>query len=332
MRTYRLNKVGSIDGLVAVSEDKPSPGTGEVLVRVRASSLNFRDLAIVYGWFPVPPRASVVPLSDGAGEIEMVGAGVTRFKVGDRVANNFCIDWFGGPFNANPRQYALTEDGWLTDYRVVSEEALVHLPEHLSFEEGAALPCAAVTAWSALIGVSAGDTVLTQGTGGVSLFAVQLANALGARVIATTSSDEKAERLTRLGADHVVNYKSDPEWGETARSLTGGRGVDRVVEVGGPVTMPQSLKAVALGGQISLIGILGGSEPSGIDFMSVFLSFARVQPISVGSRRDFEDMNRVIAQHKIAPVIDKVVPFDQAKAAFEHLAERHLFGKIVVRH
>src|SRR6266404_2089850 len=295
MRMYRLQTSGGIDGLIAGEAKLPAPGAGEVLVKVRASSLNFRDYIIVNGWFPMPVPDGRVPLSDGAGEVQAIGAGVRRFKVGDRVVNAFFPNWFGGKFNVMPEQYVIEHDGWLAEYKILNAEALAALPEYLSFEEGATLPCAGVTAWSALAGVSAGDTVLTQGTGGVSIFAIQLAKAMGARVIATTSNPEKADRLRGLGADHVIDYKANPAWGEEARALTLGRGVDRIVEVGGPGTLPQSVKAVAYGGQISLVGILGGAE-GGVEFMAMFLSLARFQPIVVGSRRDLEDMIRVMSQ------------------------------------
>jgi NADPH:quinone reductase-like Zn-dependent oxidoreductase len=261
MRAYHLERLGSLAGLVAVEQEIPSPGAGDVLVRVRASSLNFRDLLIINGVYPIPVPPGRVPLSDAAGEIMAVGAGVARFKVGDRVINSFFPNWFGGSFNQMPDQYVANRDGWLTEYKVVSAEALVSMPEHLTFDEAATLPCAAVTAWSALAGTGSGDIVLTEGTGGVSLFAVQLAKAMGARVIATTSSPEKARRLTELGADHVIDYRALPEWGDQVRALTGGRGVDRVVEVGGPDTLVQSIKAVAYGGQVSMVGV---NKPSAL--------------------------------------------------------------------
>jgi NADPH:quinone reductase-like Zn-dependent oxidoreductase len=331
MRTYRLERVGSIEGLVAVDEEIPSPAEGQVLVKVKASSLNFRDIVIVNGMYPAPPKPQAVPLSDAAGEIMEVGAGVTRFKVGDHVVNSFFPTWFGGPFDSMHEQYFIHHDGWLTEYKVVSAEALVAMPEHLSFEEAATLPCAGVTAWSALAGIGPGDTVLTQGTGGVSLFAVQLAKVFGAQVIATTSTTEKATRLLELGADHVLNYRTSPDWGEQARALTNGRGVDRVVEVGGPETLAQSVAAVAIGGQVSLVGILAGMA-GGLDFMTMFMSQARFHPIAIGSRRSLEDMIRVLAQHRIRPVIDSVFPFDEAKAGWTHFAGRQLFGKVVFKH
>ena len=331
MRAYQLDRLGSLDGLVLVERDIPSPGAGEVLVQVRASSLNFRDKIILDGWYPAPVPPGRVPLSDAAGDVVAVGAGVTRFKTGDRVINSFFPNWFGGSFNAMPEAYVVDRDGWLTEYKVISVEALVSMPEHLTFEEAATLPCAAVTAWSALSGVKAGQTVLTQGMGGVSVFAVQLARAFGARVIATTSSPQKALRLRELGADEVIDYHASPDWADQVRALTGGRGVDRVVEVGGPDTLAQSVKAVAYGGQISLVGVLAGAE-GGIDFMTMFLSQATFQPIVVGSRRDLEDLCRTVEQHQIRPVIDSVFSFDDAKAGWSHFADRQLFGKVVIRH
>jgi NADPH:quinone reductase-like Zn-dependent oxidoreductase len=230
-----------------------------------------------------------------------------------------------------PGQWVVDHDGWLTEYKAVSAESLVSKPEHLTFEEAATLPCVAVTAWSALSGVRAGDSVLTQGAGGVSLFAVQLARALGARVIATTTHPESASRLRELGADEVIDARNSSDWGDQARVLTGGRGVDRVVDVGGPGTLAQSTKAVAYGGQISLVGALAADD-GGMDFMSMFLSQARFQPIAVGSRRDLEDLCRVVEQRQIRPVIDSVFSFDDAKAGWSHYAGRKVTGKVVIRH
>lgn len=331
MRAYHLERFGTPDGLGMADHDIPSPGTGEVLVRVRASSINFRDLIVANGWYSPPVALGRVPLSDAAGEVESIGPGVTRFKAGDRVVNAFFPNWFGGTFNVAPQQWVVDHDGWLSEYKVVNAEALVAMPRHLSFEEAATLPCAGVTAWSALSGVGAGDTVLTEGTGGVSLFAVQLAKALGARVIATTSDPDKAERLRQLGADHVIDYRATKDWGEQARALTGGRGVDRVVEVGGADTLAQSVKAIGYGGQISLVGILAGAE-GGIDFMTMFGTHATFKAITVGNRRDLEDLGRVLVQHDIRPVLDSVYAFDDAKAGLSHFAGRRLFGKVVIRH
>jgi NADPH:quinone reductase-like Zn-dependent oxidoreductase len=331
MRVYQLDRPGSVDGLVLTERSVPSPAGGEVLVRVRASSLNVRDLMIINGEFPMPVPPGRVPLSDGAGEVVAVGADVTRFKVGDRIINSFFPNWFGGTFNAMPVQYVVDCDGWLTEYKAVSAEALVAMPGYLTFEQAATLPCVAVTAWSALSGVRAGKIVLTQGSGGVSLFAVQLAKALGARVIATSSNPENAAHLREMGVDEVIDTRDLPDWGDKVRELTGGRGVDRVVEVGGPGSLAQSVKAIAYGGQVSLVGALAGMA-GGIDFMAMFLSQATYQPIPTGSRRDLEDLCRVMEQHQIRPVIDSVFSFEDAKAGLSHYAGRKVTGKVVIRH
>jgi NADPH:quinone reductase-like Zn-dependent oxidoreductase len=331
LQSYRVERFGSLDGLVSVREEVPQPAAGEALVRVKASSLNFRDLATLMGSLPFKVQPGLIPLSDAAGEVEAVGAGVTRFKDGDRVLDSFYPTWFGGPRTAVIDLYGWQRDGWLTEYKVVSAESLSLAPPHLTFEEAATLPCAGVTAWSALAGIGPGDTVLTQGTGGVSLFALQLAKLLGARVIATTSSAEKMERLKTLGADDVIDYVANPEWADAARALTDGRGVDRVVEVGGPGTLAQSIKAVKYGGHVSLVGALatGGAA---MDFMNVFMSQATYRCIGTGSRSDLEELCRVVGAHALHPVIDRVFSLDDAKAAWTHFADRRLFGKVVISH
>src|ERR1700736_3685741 len=287
MHLYRLDTIGNLDALGAGEEAMTVPSAGAVLVRVKASALNFRDLAILLGKSPFPVRPGVVPISDAAGEVEEVGPGVSTLKVSDRVVSRFLPTWYGGPRTPNPETYGSDRDGWLTEYKVVRAEALSLAPPSLTFEEAASLPCTAVTAWSALAGVRAGDTVLTQGSGGVSLFALQLAKLLGARVIATTSSARNGERLKSLGADAVVDYVENPQWAETVRALTAGRGVDRVVDVGGPGAVAESLKAVAYGGEVALVGALAESK-AGVDFISLFMSQATLRCISVGSRVDVE--------------------------------------------
>src|SRR6267142_6122972 len=330
MHIYRLETIGSVDGLIAREEARPVPSAGEVLVRVKATALNFRDLAILLGKAPFPVRPGVVPISDAAGEVEVIGPDVSILKVGDRVVSRFLPTWYGGPRPPTAETYGSDRDGWLTEYKVVRAEALSLAPPSLTFEESASLPCAAVTAWSALLGVRAGDTVLTQGSGGVSLFALQLAKLLGARVIATTSSAPNGQRLKQVGADAVVNYVENPQWAEAVRALTAGRGVDRIVEVGGPGTLAQSLKAVTYGGEISLVGALAESN-AGLDFISLFMSQATLRCISVGSRIDVEAMQRAVEAHIMHPVIDSVFPFAEAKAAWAHYAGRDVFGKIVIR-
>ena len=341
MRAYRLEQFKTIDDLVLRDEETPKPGRREVLVRVRASSLNYRDLAILHGSYPMSCATGHIPLSDGAGEVVEVGEGVKRFEAGSRVVNTFFPRWFGGRFQSSSiseqygsEQYGSDSDGWLTEYKVVSEESLVAIPPHLSFEEAATLPCAAVTAWSALTGprpIIAGDTVLTQGSGGVSLFAVQLAKLLGARVIATTSSSEKMAKLKSLGADDVIDYTATPDWDKEVRRLTNGQGVDRVIEVGGPGTLLKSIKSCAIGGEVTVIGFLANASEA-VDFMSLFMGGVTLRRIAVGSRDDFENMNRAIAQHKLRPVIDSVFPFREAKAAWRHFDDRKHFGKVVIAH
>jgi NADPH:quinone reductase-like Zn-dependent oxidoreductase len=324
MQSFRINNAASID---LVEEPVPVPGAGEVLVRIRAASLNARDRILL----DLGPAVGKIALSDAAGVVESVGERATRFQVGDRVVNSFHPTWFGGVRRGHAPTYALELDGWLTEFVVVAEEALVRIPDHLSFEEASTLPCAAVTAWSALAGVGAGDTVLVQGSGGVSIFAAQFALAAGARVIATTSSGEKAARFGELGVQDVVNYVDTPAWGAEVQRLTGGRGVDLVVEIGGAGSLAQSSRALAYGGRISLIGNLA---PSGedIDLMQFFWNGSTLRSIAVGSRSDFEDMNRILAQHQMHPVIDRVFPFSEASTALSHFRSGARFGKVVISH
>ncbi|MCW2291274.1 NADPH:quinone reductase-like Zn-dependent oxidoreductase [Pseudomonas sp. BIGb0408] len=328
MKIYRLQKIGSINGLALCEEPTPQPGPGEVLINIKATSLNFRDLSIISGQSPFPLEEGRVQLSDAAGIVEAVGTGVTRFAVGDRVVNNFMPGWHSGSFREFTPQYGTQLDGWMAEYRAVDQNELVAIPDSISFEDAATLPCAAVTGWNAVAGVGPQHSVLTQGSGGVSLFALQFAKARGAKVIATTSSAEKAQRLLALGADHVINYAENPNWGEQAKALTDGRGVDRVVEVGGPGTFAQSLKAVALSGQVSMVGVLAqGEMPS---YLEMFLTFARFQTIVTGNRQDLQDVIAAVAQNRIRPVIDSRFSFDDGKAAFEHFGKRNLFGKVVI--
>jgi NADPH:quinone reductase-like Zn-dependent oxidoreductase len=304
-----------------------------VLVKVAACSLNYRDLAIALGTYRMPTKPSLIPLSDGAGEVIEIGAGVTRVKVGDRVAGCFFQRWFGGPPAADTHVSALGGglDGMLAQYVVLEQDGVVALPAHLSFEEGANLPCAAVTAWHALAEharIVAGQTVLVQGTGGVSIFALQLARLMGAQVIVTSSSEEKLKRAKALGAAHGVNYKATPEWDKAVVELTGG-GVDHIVEVGGPGTLARSLRAIRVGGKITMIGVLSGAAE--INPMLIFSRRANVQGISVGSTQMFEAMNRAIAASGLKPIIDKVFAFGEAPAAYRHLQSAQHFGKVVIR-
>jgi NADPH:quinone reductase-like Zn-dependent oxidoreductase len=333
MHAYQLPKAAGIDALAKVDLPAPKPGPRQVLVKVAACSLNFRDLAIVLGTYRMPVKPNLVPLSDGAGEVVEVGAGVTRVKVGARVAGCFFQRWVAGPPLADTHASALggSIDGMLAQYVVLEEDGVVEMPAHLSFEEGATLPCAAVTAWHALAEharIVAGQTVLVQGTGGVSIFALQLARLMGAQVIVTSSSDEKLARAKELGATHGVNYKTVPDWDKAVVELTGG-GVDHVVEVGGPATLAQSLRAIRIGGRITMIGVLSGAAE--INPMAIFARRANLQGISVGSAQMFEAMNRAIAASGLRPIIDKVFAFDETPAAFRHLQSARHFGKVVIR-
>lgn len=330
-RAFGIDKTIGIEGLSVRTTPIPTPAPGEVLVHVRASSLNFRDMVILDGNVPMAIPEGRIPLSDGAGEVVAVGPGVTRFKVGDRVTNSFFPEWIDGPYAGNYSEYSGNLDGWLADYRAVAADALVSIPDSMDFDEAATLPCAGITAWSALKGVKAGETVLTLGTGGVSLFAVQLAKAMGAKVIATTSSETKAQQLKVLGADETINYKEQPEWSQQVRELTGGKGANRIVEVGGAGTFGQSMKSIALGGQVSMVGVLAGFQGT-VEVLTLFMSRANYQSIALGSRRDLESLVRFMAEHNIRPVIDSRFSFDDAKLAFARLMTRNVFGKVVVNH
>jgi NADPH:quinone reductase-like Zn-dependent oxidoreductase len=287
----------------------------------------------VLGTYRMAVKADLVPLSDGAGEVVEVGEGVTRVKPGDRVAGCFFQRWLAGPMLADTHASALGGgiDGMLAEYAVLEETGVVKLPGHLTLEEGATLPCAAVTAWHALAEharIVAGQSVLVQGTGGVSIFALQLAALMGAQVLVTSSSDAKLARARELGAAHGINYKSVPEWDKAAVEWSGG-GVDHVVEVGGPGTLAQSLRAIRIGGRITLIGVLSGAAE--INPMLIFSRRANLQGISVGSTQMFEAMNRAIAASGMKPVIDTVFGFDETPAAFRHLQSARHFGKVVIR-
>ena len=305
------------------------------MVKVKACSLNFRDLGIVRGTYRMPVRENLIPLSDGAGEVIEVGPGVTRVKVGDHVAGCFFQRWLGGEASADVHASALGGgiDGMLAEHAVLEEDGVVKIPAHLSLEEGATLPCAGVTVWNAMTEhakLIAGQTVLLQGTGGVSIFGLQLVRMMGIQVIITSSSDDKLARAKALGANHGINYKTTPDWEKAVLGLTGGRGVDHVVEVGGAATLARSFGAIRVGGKITMIGGLSGPATE-INPGLIFARRANVQGISVGSMQMFEAMSRAIAASGIKPVIDKVFPFDEAQAAYRHMASGAHFGKIVIR-
>ncbi|MGD6741579.1 zinc-dependent alcohol dehydrogenase family protein [Streptomyces sp. BH106] len=328
MRSFHIKAGG---GLTASTErPTPRPSAGQVLVRVMATSVNARDRVIVAGRYAVPVPAGRIPLSDGAGVVEAVGEGVTRFGVGDSVMGTFHPDWVQGRFPGWGELRGTQRDGWLAQYVAVDEQSLVAVPDRLSFEEAATLPCAALTAWSAVRGVGPGDTLLVQGSGNVSLFALQFGRSQGARVLATTSSAEKARRLSALGASDVVDYTSTREWGARVHALTDG-GVDRIVEIGGGAeTVAQSVEAVAYGGQIALVGNLASG--GGMELTRFFQRAATLRSVSVGSRSDFEEMNRDIARHRLTPVIDRVIAFEEAPEVFAGVENRGHFGKVVISH
>ncbi|PSS16685.1 hypothetical protein M430DRAFT_67027 [Amorphotheca resinae ATCC 22711] len=310
----------------------------EVLVKFHAASLNYRDLIIPKGKYPFAQRDGVVPGSDGAGEVVAVGKKVTRFKVGAKVLTLFNQNHYGGSLNSQSVKSGLggVIDGTLRQYGAFNENGLVDMPPSLTYLEGATLTCAGLTAWNALYGLKQlkpGDVILTQGTGGVSIFALQFAKAAGATVISTTSSAKKAAILKKLGADHVINYKETPNWGEKARELTpNGEGVDNIIEVGGPGTLRQSLKAIKIDGLISIIGFLASEGEEQPSFLEALAHICNVRGILVGSRDQFEDMNRAIEANKIQPVVDeKVFTLEQAKEAYQHMWDQKHFGKLAIK-
>jgi len=336
MRAWQIPKSGAgIESLAKTERTEPTPGHRQVLVKVAACSLNYRDLGIVRGSYRMPVAANIVPLSDGAGEVVAVGDGVTRVKTGDKVAGCFFQRWPGGEPPPDVQAGALGGgiDGMLAEYALLEEEGVVKIPAHLSLEEGATLPCAGVTAWHAMMEhgkLIAGQTVLLQGTGGVSVFGLQLANAMGIRAVVTSSSDAKLMRAKQLGASHCINYKATPDWDKAAMEFTGGRGVDHVVEVGGAGTLAKSFGAIRVGGKISMIGGLSGAATE-LNPGLIMARRANIQGISVGSTQMFEALNRAVAANAIKPTIDKVFGFDEVPAAYQHMASGAHFGKIVIR-
>lgn len=338
MKAWEVREFG-IDNLTLTDRDAPVIGANEVLIKIHAGSLNYRDVMVVEGTYNPRMRLPAVPFSDAAGEVVEVGDAVTKWEIGDRVCSLVIAGWMdGGPTAENVKTAigAGRADGVLRELAVFHEESIVRVPDHLSYEEAATLPCAALTAWHALVEsghLQAGETVLTLGSGGVSIFALQFAKLLGARVIATSSSDEKIARLKELGAlaaDETINYRETPDWDKAVLEMTDGRGVDHVIEVGGIGTLARSVNAVRVGGHIALIGAL---ETSG-DFnpIPVFMKGIRVQGIFIGSRRMFEDMNAEIEASDLRPVIDKTFEFNNVREALHYMKTGSHFGKIVVRY
>jgi NADPH:quinone reductase-like Zn-dependent oxidoreductase len=337
MRAYEV-VAGSagIDGLRRCERPEPQVAAGQILVRMRAVSLNYRDLMILRGQYGGGPvKQDTVPLSDGAGEVVAVGVDVSRFRVGDRVAGTFFRHWIDGPPLPGPRVAlgAPPVDGVLADYVAFDEQDAVAIPAQLTLEQGATLPCAAVTAWHALVvtaGVRPGQTVVVLGTGGVSIFALQFARLAGARVLVTSSSDEKLAHATALGASGCINYRTMPDWDREVMNLTGGRGADCVVEVGGTGTLGRSMQALGIGGRILLIGVLTGRSGDVNPYLLMGKN-ASLHGIFVGSRAMFERMNAAIECNGMVPVIDRSFDFDEAAEAYRYLERGAHFGKIVIR-
>ena len=335
MKAYEVQKFG-MENLTLVDAAIPQLGATDVLVKFRAASLNYRDLMFVKGEYNPNAKLPAVPFSDGAGEVASVGANVTKWNIGDRVCPILMQGWLDGPLTPEKRRTAIGAGdlpGVLREYGAFNENGLVQIPEHLSFDQASTLPCAAVTVWNALVvsgEVRSGDTVLVLGTGGVSLFALQLGKLLGARVLITSSRDEKLERAKRLGADETINYRTFPEWDKEILRLTGGAGVDHVIEVGGAGTLSKSVRCVRMGGHIAMIGVLSGS--GNFDPRTLLMKAVRMQGILVGSRRMFEQMNEFIAAHRLIPVIDKKFRFSEAAESLRCMESGEHFGKIVIQY
>lgn len=334
MKALTISGSFGIENLRLEERPDPEPKPGEVLLKMSAVSLNYRDLLMVKGQYNPRQPLPLVPASDGVGKVVAVGPGVTRVKVGDRVCPIFATAWHSGEPERDKLKTTLGGplDGTLTELMTLSAESVVAVPEFLSDLEAACLPCAGVTAWSALVThgrLTAGDTLLALGTGGVSVFGLQLAKVLGACVVVTSSSDDKLERAKELGADALINYRRTPEWGKVARDVTHGRGVDHVLEVGGGSTLSQSLRAVRPGGTISVIGNLGGAATE-INLLSVLMQNIRLQGVIVGHRESFEALVRAVAQSELRPIVDRVFGFDEVPRALEHLASGNHFGKVCV--
>ncbi|GCB24992.1 zinc-type alcohol dehydrogenase-like protein C1773.06c [Aspergillus awamori] len=334
MKVVRVVSTGTKSSTEFRDEPKPSPGEHQVLIKVHAASLNYRDSVLLRGEYGVETKKDVIPLSDGAGEVVAVGKGVTRFKPGDRIAVQCATAWIGGPFIP---EYISTSvgfaiDGMLAEFVVFYEDALVRIPDYISYVEAASLPCAAVTAWTALNKIDPlhpGQTVLIQGTGGVSLFALQFAKLSNARVLAITSSDEKAAKLRELGADSVVNYSTCPEWDREILALTDGKGVDKVLDIAGEKTIVKSAASTKIGGVVVVIGFASGFG-GGLPPMNILSRSLTVTGSTVGSRLDFEAMLAAMESREIRPVIDRVYPLAEYRKAYQRLESGQQVGKVVI--
>ncbi|MEM7281849.1 MAG: NAD(P)-dependent alcohol dehydrogenase [Pseudomonadota bacterium] len=333
MRVVSLKQPGGLDNLTVVEQDQPTPGPHDILVRWHATSLNFHDYLVAKGAIPVAEGR--IPMSDGAGEVVAVGDYVSSWQPGDKVMSLFFPNWQGGrPVAANTAAICgESVDGFAAEYSCVTENAVTEIPHGYSYAEAATLPCAAVTAWRALVvegQMKSGDTVLVQGTGGVSLFGLQLAKAANATVIATSSSEEKLDKLRSMGAQHVINYKGDEKWGKTVSKLTSG-GVDHVIDIGASATIAHSVDAVAYGGHITAVGILGGRKGQ-FDFPKLFFKHARITGVAVGSREMQQDMVKAIDVSSWKPVLDRSFTLEELADAFRHQESGAHFGKIVVEY
>jgi NADPH:quinone reductase-like Zn-dependent oxidoreductase len=336
MKAYKLLAEEGLAALSLTEQSSPSVGANDVKVRVRAVSLNYRDLIVARGAKKANRTTPITPVSDGAGEVIAVGENVSHIKPGDRVMASFFPTWIDGPLSDHHHANALgggNVNGMLAEEVVLDQSAWLHIPEHLSFKQASTLPCAGLTAWHALFeaaNLRPGDTVLLQGTGGVSILALQLARAAGATVLMTSSSEEKAKRAKTLGAAEVFDYRKNPSWGEAAKAWTKGRGVDVAVEVGGPGTFDQTITSLRYGGTMSILGVLTGTKGE-VNTYAIFHKTLRVAGVYVGSVAMFERLNRALSASKIAPVVDKTFDFDQARAAYEYLQSGNHFGKVVIK-
>ncbi len=334
MKGYQITKPVGTEGLSLSQLPEPQAGSGEVLVRIRACSLNYRDLGVLHGGYYRNDKSPVIPLSDMAGVVDAIGSGVQSFKVGDRVSASFVRDWKeGAPTDSVLRSgFGGGIDGFLRESAAVPEHCLLHVPTNMSFEQAATLPCAGVTVWHAFRRAMpvAGQTLLLLGTGGVSMFGLQVGKALGYRCIVTSSSDAKLERVKHFGADEVINYRTNPDWSKVVRKLTDNLGVDHVLEVGGAGTLAQSIASTKVGGTISLIGVLARTENNPA-LMPAALDCMNIHGVYVGSRAMFVELVSFIQQHAIEPIIDRVFEFDEAKQAYQYLASQGHLGKVVIR-
>lgn len=335
MKAIELQKSFGLENLIVTEREAGKPKAGEILLRMKSASLNYRDLMMVRGVYNPKQPLPIIPGSDGVGEVIEIGEGVTKVKKGERVATTFFQDWESGLAHPDKAKSTLGSplDGVLREFMVLPEKGVISVPKHLTDEQAATLPCAGLTAWNAVVQmgrVKPGSTVLIQGTGGVALFALQFAKMLGAQVILTSSSEEKLARAKTLGADHGIDYKKNPQWGKEVRNITSGEGVDLVVELGGAGTLGQSLAAVKLGGAVALIGVLTGGNQD-LSILPIIMKNVLVQGIFVGTKEQFACMNEAISFHKLTPVVSQIFPLAESRKAFECMASGSHFGKIGIQ-